>query len=495
MEHIFCGALNIPLDTSGDSEPPAETFQAYDDLNMYELDDIFTSAKEVRTVGDHHSGKDNLEDTNGDIEEEQDELGSDSTTSDNDGDLCLGEPSFEIPFEVPYKNATCQLSGISSHTSFPDFLCQVAQHMGCGLMHLSSIGYIESYHPKTPKPVPRMLEESEDFIQLKLSVQEYREMSLAKNKGKGKIKAFTISIIDTSHDNMKEGKKKTRGKDDNGDNNGGQGEKTAFASPEVDVMKQVETANHCEQHKRPYLVLDDGSHYNLTIEDVSIWAYVAVKNKLQVKHSKPPDDLKLHDKIGNKLSCQRSAKKAQAADQMEGSVGFVVMQVADPANMNAWLPSILSAVTVANALSQSLNPGMAPSTPQTSVARVIGSSVASLLTPQPSCKGGHPLSSSLIAAPSSNKRYLSSQLVDCPEMDVWLQSLDKHPHHGKYKVNYQQFLPICYAHGMYDVGDITDLSSERLMDIGGLNMTLGTANCLVKLAKEEVEKLVCIKWA
>ncbi len=54
---------------------------------------------------------------------------------------------------------------------------------------------------------------------------------------------------------------------------------------------------------------------------------------------------------------------------MEGSVGSVAMQVADPANMNAWLPSILGAVTVANALSQLLNPGMAPSTPQTSVAR------------------------------------------------------------------------------------------------------------------------------
>ncbi len=79
--------------------------------------------------------------------------------------------------------------------------------MGCGLTYLSSIGYIESYWPKTPKPVPRMLEESEDFIQLKLSVREYRETSLAKNKGKCKIKAFTISIIDTSHDNTKEGKK------------------------------------------------------------------------------------------------------------------------------------------------------------------------------------------------------------------------------------------------------------------------------------------------
>ncbi len=83
MECVFCGALNIPLDTSGDSEPPAERFQAYDDLNMYESDDVFTLEKEVRTVGGHRSSKDNLEDTNGDTEEEQDELGSDSTTFDN----------------------------------------------------------------------------------------------------------------------------------------------------------------------------------------------------------------------------------------------------------------------------------------------------------------------------------------------------------------------------------------------------------------------------
>ncbi|KAK0211655.1 hypothetical protein IW262DRAFT_1519311 [Armillaria fumosa] len=483
MERVFRGALNIPLSPSGDYHPSPDQFQEGKRVDANELDDIFTRPSQqdqghFREEINGHDPRSGFSSRNSDEDEneEKDELESDSTVSEEDGDLCFKAPAFDIPFEVPYKNVTRKLSGITSHTSFEGFLHKVADRMGCGLTHLSCIGYVESYRPKNPKPVPRMLEERDDFLQLKVGVQDYRDMCLTKNKGKGKVKPFTIAIIDTSHGSAKEGKKKA-GKDDGGDKtDDGQAQKTALSSPEVEAMKSVETANHCEQHKGPCLVLDDGSHYHLTMEDISTWAYVAVKNKLEVKRGEPPDDLKLHDKIGHKLSRQQSAKKAQELDRQDGSGGSIAMG-SDPTMMNAWLPTIVT-----------------PATPPLSAVnkyasgRMMGSS-----TPHRSRTTTHPLSSSPLVAPSSGKRYSSSQLADCPELDVWLPSLDMHPRHGKFNINYQQFIPIFHAHGVYDVGDITDLSSERIIGIGGPNMTLGTANRLVKLAKEEIEKLVRAK--
>ncbi|KAK0479378.1 hypothetical protein EDD18DRAFT_1113875 [Armillaria luteobubalina] len=249
-----------PMAASAPSLSLQWNFQEGKHIDVNELDNIFTRPSQqdpshFREEINGHDPCSGFSSGSLDMDEnkEKDELESDSTASEEDGDLCFKAPASNIPFE-----------------------------------------YVESYCPKNPKPVLRMLEERDNFLQLK-------------NKSKSKVKPFMIAIIDTSHGSAKEGKKKA-GKDDSRDKpDDSEAQKTALSSLEVEAMKLVETTNHCEQHKGPCLVLDDSLHYHLTMEDISTWAYVAlfkVKNKLEAKQGEPTDDLKLYDKIGHKLSQQ-----------------------------------------------------------------------------------------------------------------------------------------------------------------------------------------------
>jgi hypothetical protein len=63
---------------------------------------------------------------------------------------------------------------------------------------LSGIAYIASYLPKSPKPVPKLLEDERAWKKLVKGAGEYIAECKAKKKGKGVVKAFSIRIIDTS---------------------------------------------------------------------------------------------------------------------------------------------------------------------------------------------------------------------------------------------------------------------------------------------------------
>ena len=66
---------------------------------------------------------------------------------------------------------------------------------------LSSIAYTASFWPKTPKPVPKLLEGNRDWKKLVKGVREHVEAALdkkGKGKGKGAVKPFTLRIFDTS---------------------------------------------------------------------------------------------------------------------------------------------------------------------------------------------------------------------------------------------------------------------------------------------------------
>lgn len=111
---------------------------------------------------------------------------------------------FDIPFDVPFKNATRKLNQITSRTSFREFIIQLSERMEVGRSLLTAIGYVPSYKPKNPKPKPTLLEEDEDWDALIQDVKDYRDESLAKKKGRGTIKPFVIAIIDTSAADGKE---------------------------------------------------------------------------------------------------------------------------------------------------------------------------------------------------------------------------------------------------------------------------------------------------
>ena len=107
---------------------------------------------------------------------------------------------FDIPIEVPYKNAKQDVSGITSASSFAHVLCQIAERMYAGPSQMAANGYIPSFLPKSPKPIPKLLEDEECWVKLIRDVREYIKSFTASFKRSGPpkcIKPFVITIINT----------------------------------------------------------------------------------------------------------------------------------------------------------------------------------------------------------------------------------------------------------------------------------------------------------
>lgn len=69
--------------------------------------------------------------------------------------------------------------------------------MDAGPSQMAAIGYIPSYKPKNPNPVPKILEDAESWAKLVNDVGQYI-VSFVSNKGAAKtVKPFVITIIDT----------------------------------------------------------------------------------------------------------------------------------------------------------------------------------------------------------------------------------------------------------------------------------------------------------
>ena len=105
---------------------------------------------------------------------------------------------FDIPIEVPYKNATCDVMGITSLTPYNRVILAIADRMDVGPARMAAIGYIPSYKPKNPKPIPKLLEDEECWDKLVADVAAY--ITSFKNKRSETartVKPFVISIIDT----------------------------------------------------------------------------------------------------------------------------------------------------------------------------------------------------------------------------------------------------------------------------------------------------------
>lgn len=105
---------------------------------------------------------------------------------------------FDIPIEVPYKNAKHDVSGISSASSFAHVLCQIAKKMDAGPSQMAAIGYIPSFIPKSRKPIPKLLEDEDCWEKLICEVRDYIESFAVKCSGTAKhVKPFVITIINT----------------------------------------------------------------------------------------------------------------------------------------------------------------------------------------------------------------------------------------------------------------------------------------------------------
>ncbi|KAJ6523736.1 hypothetical protein B0H19DRAFT_894469, partial [Mycena capillaripes] len=90
-----------------------------------------------------------------------------------------------LPFEVPYKNGTRDLTGITTGTDYYEFLSHAANKMGTHITWMANIGYIPSY--KKPRPRPKLLDDEEAWDTLIADVRQFIKASETKNRGKGVV--------------------------------------------------------------------------------------------------------------------------------------------------------------------------------------------------------------------------------------------------------------------------------------------------------------------
>ena len=101
------------------------------------------------------------------------------------------------PSKFHTKNATHDVTGITSSTSFKHIMRQIIEKMDAGPSQMATIGYIPSYKPNNPKPVPKLLEDAESWAKLVNDVGQHI-LSFASKKGAAKtIKPFVITILNT----------------------------------------------------------------------------------------------------------------------------------------------------------------------------------------------------------------------------------------------------------------------------------------------------------
>ncbi|KAJ3801922.1 hypothetical protein GGU11DRAFT_753307, partial [Lentinula aff. detonsa] len=172
--------------------------------------------------------------------------GKDSTHSDSDSD----EPeALEITYEVE-KDGLVHDFSVMNTASFSTFLCTAARMLGVSITHLGSLGYIPSFLPKNPKPLPRALNSDDAYEKMLEKIEEYVLTAKSRNKGKGVVKAFSIRLVDSSGngDVKKDKNEKKNGKSKDGD-----------ATPALDIdpndkehaiHKELENHYICDSHPK-----------------------------------------------------------------------------------------------------------------------------------------------------------------------------------------------------------------------------------------------------
>ncbi|KAJ6456077.1 hypothetical protein C8R45DRAFT_1082217 [Mycena sanguinolenta] len=392
---------------------------------------------------------------------EDDELSSSDPDSDEDPlkNAPVSSPAqearrrksrFKITFDVPHKSGATRELEVDSTYSFDQFLDALANKMSTRKSLLSDIAYVASFVPKTPKPVPKLLEDERGWEKLLQSVDNYISASKKKAKGRGIVKPFSIRIYDTSGE---ESKASTAG--------GKKGKKPALEdttqpvnTKQQDLYRQLEQKYMCAEHDRPCWVLTTGEHYHLTNSDLAKWAYLTSQHKATL-HQLPENELKITDAAPK----QHAAKKALAQTSAASD--------GPPQWVRDLLPIVGAAFggVMRNAALETPQPSRPPAN------SVAGSSRQSALFADPPSSG--------------TKRAAAAQ---APEISLWLYGLDEDVEgRGRHDPFFTGYAAKFREHSIHDLMDMEDLTAEDLMKL--LNCTVGLANRLVKYAKEDLVKL------
>ncbi|KAJ7709198.1 hypothetical protein B0H14DRAFT_3172507 [Mycena olivaceomarginata] len=214
-------------------------------------------------------------------DEEPDFSEEDQEASDEDVDRIIEKYNpkinvpavFSLPFEVPYKNGTRNLTGLTSKSSFDEFLLAAASKMETRITMLSSIGYVPSY--KKPKPQPKLLDDEDAWEVLVSDVQQHIKGAQSKKPRQGASAAIQYPHI--GHVRVGFGAKQRREK--------------GPAVKEHELFKQIETKHYCQSCKAPCVVLDSGDHHILTNTELATWALLLGRHQAVIGEA--PKELNL----------------------------------------------------------------------------------------------------------------------------------------------------------------------------------------------------------
>ena len=118
----------------------------------------------------------------------------------------------DIVYEIE-RNGVLHEFTLSSAASFRTFLCSTAKVFAVSITHLGALGYVPSFLPKSPKPLPKILDSDSTYEKMLEKIEDHVEHMKSRNKGKGIVKAFSIRLVDTSAGSGDgNGKKETAGK-------------------------------------------------------------------------------------------------------------------------------------------------------------------------------------------------------------------------------------------------------------------------------------------
>ncbi|KAF9067393.1 hypothetical protein BDP27DRAFT_1422950 [Rhodocollybia butyracea] len=325
------------------------------------------------------------------------------------------------------------LQQLTSHSCFA-----VANNFEVPVTYLGSIGYTASYQPKTPKPVPKLVNNEDRYERMLESVDDHIQESKSKKKGKGVVKPFTVRIVNTSSpgDGKKDGKKDvSSGKK----SLYSQGKKANEDEPAltVDVDEQehilhqkIEKNFHCDEHNKPcWTKTSDGSHYHFTTGDLSIWASLAWRHCATL--DVPPQ--KILQSIDNHAGFQSHVRgRARATDNQQWQ--------ASPSPYGPY-------------------------------------------TPPPPFWGFPPADSTFASIVPSHQSLETISHASC----IRLASVvgDEQKERGNDSVNYARFDGVLRDEGILRIDDLLDLrTADHLQRMLGCNW--GTANRIMRYAKEDI---------
>ncbi|KAJ6558814.1 hypothetical protein DFH09DRAFT_1317074 [Mycena vulgaris] len=341
------------------------------------------------------------------------------STHDDDDD----DEDYSITFVVPCRNATRDLV-LPCTTAFGEFLTALALKMEVSVTHLAAIGYKASFWPKTPKPLPKLLESEEDYERLMEEITEYRKGCLKKRGGT--VKPFSITDpVDARGSGSKASKKKEQPA----------APLKATEQQEHKLMEMIEKHHACQEHVgKACYVTGSGEHYQYTNNDLVIWVTLMRRNLATV--DKVPDQLKIEDQLDR----QRKAKKALQVSQsvnntFNGGGASWQMQMMPP-----WM-----------------------------------------YMPPPWMMQGPPAAAAAPAktpSPPRKRKY--------PAIRDWLEELDSDEDRGGDMQDYGQYAGVLSDIGIIRLDDLIDVGSpEKLRELTGMNW--GTAKRLIKFAQEDIK--------